>query len=249
MSPLLTIVPLGCFSLLPDVSVSLLRPQRSVEHLREGSELQYMHRSVDIRSESSLEPIGSIPVIPHYVGDTVNDMRELSLILPLPCGSLASTFETAPGVSSSRYREVVDIEQSPKLLPRQRRKVGSSVSLDSLPPNLCRPLQTMSGEIDLVPLQGVEVLEQGLVVEQFEGILSCHTSGVAHWVGYERGSSPPIGLGSESGEGRGSSSPVRFERGSSLPMSGLLTFERGSSLPTSGLLTYEFELESERRAG
>ncbi|OAY79881.1 hypothetical protein ACMD2_23724 [Ananas comosus] len=52
-----------------------------------------------------------------------------------------------------------------------------------------------------------------------QGILSCHTSGVAHWVGYERGSSPPIGLGSESGEGRGSSSPVRFERGSSLPLS------------------------------
>ncbi|OAY80292.1 hypothetical protein ACMD2_26923 [Ananas comosus] len=47
----------------------------------------------------------------------------------------------------------------------------------------------------------------------------CHTSGVAHWVGYERSSSPPIGLGSESGEGRGSSSPVRFERGSSLPLS------------------------------
>nr|CAD1820416.1 unnamed protein product [Ananas comosus var. bracteatus] len=69
---------------------------------------------------------------------------------------------------------------------------------------------------------------------------SCHTSGVAHWVGYERGSSPPIGLGSESGEGRGSSSPVRFERGSSLPMSGLFTYERGSSLPMSGVaLTYE----------
>nr|CAD1829452.1 unnamed protein product [Ananas comosus var. bracteatus] len=62
----------------------------------------------------------------------------------------------------------------------------------------------------------------------------------AHWVGYERGSSPPIGLGSESGEGRGSSSPVRFERGSSLPLSGLFTYERGSSLPLSGVaLTYE----------
>ncbi|OAY83195.1 hypothetical protein ACMD2_26345, partial [Ananas comosus] len=66
----------------------------------------------------------------------------------------------------------------------------------------------------------LEITEQSMVVAQIEkrtegaslGILSCHTSGVAHWVGYERGSSPPIGLGSESGEGRGSSSPVRFER-------------------------------------
>ncbi|OAY70907.1 hypothetical protein ACMD2_25393, partial [Ananas comosus] len=82
-------------------------------------------------------------------------------------------------------------------------------------------------EATTIKLRKKTISARGRSVDDLTG--NCHMSGVAHWVGYERGSSPPIGLGSESGEGRGSSSPVRFERDSSLPLSGL-SHERGSSL-------------------